>query len=495
MIQRVVVLGAGSAGLLAALTLKKRFPEIEVRIVRDPSIGIIGVGEGSTPNFVSHLFDFMGVDPQRFYETAKPTWKLGIHFKWGPRGDFNYTFDGQFHRLHTDTKLPLGFLCMDQPDNSSLCSALMSAGKAFPRHPNSMPDIGAVNRAYSFHIENENLVKALEFECREAGVTFTEGKMVNADQTPDGIKALHLEDGTRVEADLFVDASGFRAELIGGVLDEPFVSFEKTLFCDRAVVGGWERTDEPILPYTTAEQMDCGWAWQIEHEHFINRGYVFASDMISDADAFAEFKAKNPKVPDAPRFVSFKSGYRERGWVKNVVAVGNAAGFVEPLEASALMMISSLCQNLALTLQQSLLEVPDTVRDLFNRQQQVQWEVVRDFLGIHYKYNTAMDTPFWKRCREETDLSGVQDVLDFYEENGPSALIAHLLPMYNDFGVDGFLSMLAFNKAPCKKQFDISPQQHQFWDRYRSNFKFKAAVGVDVQELLTISRDPRWKWS
>ncbi len=112
-----------------------------------------------------------------------------------------------------------------------------------------------------------------------------------------GIAAVHLEDGRRLDADFFIDCSGFRSELLGKALAEPFLSFDRSLFCDRAVVGGWERTDEPILPYTTAETMDCGWAWQIEHEHHVNRGYVYSSQAISDDEAAAEFLRKNPKAP------------------------------------------------------------------------------------------------------------------------------------------------------------------------------------------------------
>lgn len=496
MIQKVVVLGAGSAGLLAALTLKRKLPELDVRIVRDPAIGIIGVGEGSTPNFVRHLFQYIGINQQRFYDMAKPTWKLGIHFKWGPRGRFNFTFDGKTDVQFDQLNLPTGYYCMHDVQDTSLCSALMNAGKAFPRQINGLPSINEVNGSYSFHIENENLVHTLEAECRESDIAFTDGKMVRADQDEDGnITALRLEDGQRVEADFFVDASGFRGELISGVYDEPFNSFKKTLFCDRAVVGGWERTDEPILPYTIAEQMEAGWSWQIEHEHFINRGYVFCSDMISDEDAYAEFKQKNPKIPDTPRFVPFKSGHRERGWVHNVFAVGNSAGFVEPLEASALMVIAKQCQTMANILIQSGRTVSKTMRDTYNRQQKIEWGVIRDFLGLHYKFNTAMDTPFWRRCREETDLSGIQEMLDFYEENGPSAMISHLVPDDNDFGVNGFIAMLIYNQAPCRREIEIDNNEMSLWNQQRDYYKKQASQGLDVKQVLEVSRDPRWQWN
>ncbi|MGB6222591.1 FAD-dependent oxidoreductase [Haloferula sp.] len=493
MIEKVVVLGSGSAGLLAALTLKRKLPQLEVEIVRDPDIGIIGVGEGSTPNLVSHLFNYVGIKRKRFYELAKPTWKLGIRFKWGPRGSFNYTFDQQLDQEFNELKAPNGFFCRESFSQASVSSCLMDEGKAFIRKPNGSPFIQG---GHSFHIENEHLVECLESEAVASRVRITEGKMTGAERGDNGIEAIHLSDGRRIDADLFVDASGFRGELIGKVLEEPFVSFDKTLFCDRAVVGGWERGDEPILPYTTAEQMDSGWCWQIEHEQHINRGYVFSSDMISDEQAFEEFRRKNPKVPDTPRFVPFTAGHRRRPWVDNVFSVGNAAGFVEPLEATALMVICSQCKALATMIQQSTLELSSTMRDMYNGLQQKEWSLIRDFLGLHYKFNTAVDTPFWKRCREETDLSGIQDVLDFYEENGPSVLIRHLLPDFvNDFGVEGFLVMLVGNKAPCRKQYEPDSKQTRKWQQRCAFLAKQAKSGVDVKQALGFVRDPRWDWA
>lgn len=492
MIRKVIVLGSGSAGLLAALTLKRRLPELDVEIVRDPAIGVIGVGEGSTPNLVRHLFDFIGIKRRTFYEAAKPTWKLGIRFKWGPRGSFDYTFDQQLDRTYKDLKVPNGFFCRESLENASLSSALMGAGKAFARGANRLPEIG---QWYSFHIENHHFVEALEAEAGRARVRITDGRMADAERAEHGIAAILLEDGRRLEADLFVDASGFRAELIDGVLGEPFVSFDKTLFCDKAVVGGWERTDEPILPYTTAEQMTTGWCWQIEHEHHINRGYVFSSEMISDEQAFEEFRRKNPKVPDTPRFVPFKAGHRRTPWVGNVFAIGNSAGFVEPLEATALMVVCDQAKALATMLQQSTLEISSTTRTIYNRMQRQTWETIRDFLGLHYKFNTSLDTPFWQRCREETDLSGIQGVLDFYEENGPSQLIRLLLPEFsNDFGAEGFLAMLVGNRAPCRKQFEPDAKAMRAWRQRCSLLAGRAKSGVDVKEALQRIRSADWRW-
>ncbi|MGV3531307.1 MAG: tryptophan 7-halogenase, partial [Chthoniobacteraceae bacterium] len=418
MIKTVLVLGSGSAGLIAALSLKRKIPHLAVRIVRSPEIGTIGVGEGTTPNFPRHMFEYLGISRKRFYELAEPTWKIGIRFLWGPRGRFDYTFTQQLDTHWSDLPKPNGFYCEEDFRCADVASALMAHDKAFTRQPDGVaPDI---QPWHGFHIENKKLVDVLETVARELGVEFIDGRVQAAEKGPKGIAAVVLEDGRRLEADFFIDSSGFRSELIGKAFEEPYVSFNRTLFCDRAVVGGWDRTDEPILPYTTAETMDGGWAWQIDHEHHVNRGYVYSSQITSDEAAAEEFLRKNPKAPKSPRVVKFSSGCRRNSWVENVVAVGNAGGFVEPLEATSLMVVCSECQTLIDFLLHSNLEPTPTMRDLFNELMQGTWQDIRDFLGLHYKMNTMLDTPFWRHCREDTDLSGLDGLLEFYRENGPT---------------------------------------------------------------------------
>jgi tryptophan halogenase len=492
MINKVIVLGSGSAGLISALTLKRKLPQLEVRIVRDPDIPVIGVGEGTTPNIPRHLFEYLGIKQKRFYELAEPTWKLGIRFLWGTRGGFNYTFAPQLDAHVRGLRMANGFYCGDKFENVDLPGALMNEGKAFERQSSRGPDI---HPWHAFHIENHKLVNALEEVAVESGVLFTDGKMVRAERAEHGVKAIHLADGQRLEADLFVDCSGFSSELLGGVMEEPFESFGQTLFCDRAVVGGWERSDEPILPYTTAETMDSGWAWQIEHEHFINRGYVYASDMISDDEAAGEFKRKNPKTPDSPRVVKFKSGCHRNMWAGNVVAIGNAGGFVEPLEATALMVVCSHAKILTEFLQNSLLDPGKTYRDLYNRITGDTWREIRDFLGLHYWANRADDTPFWQRCREETDLSGIQGLLDFYKENGPSRYLSHQLPnSLSDFGIEGYLVMLIGNQVPYDKSYEIERNEDKTWNHWCAALGSRAKRGIGVKEALEHVRHRNWKW-
>lgn len=493
MIQNVLVLGAGSAGLIVAITLKRKIPQLNVRIVRSPEIGVIGVGEGTTPNFPRHLFDTLGISRKQFYAKAEPTWKIGIRFLWGERGSFNYTFSQQLDSHWAGMNLPIGFYCDEKFDYADLPSALMTQGKVFPRQQNGAPD---VQGWHAFHIENKKLVETLEGVATAVGIEFVDAKVSGADRNEDGtVAAVQLEDGRKLEADFFVDCSGFRSELIRRVLDEPYVSFDKTLFCDRAVVGGWERAEEPILPYTTAEAMDSGWAWQIEHEHFINRGYVYASGFISDEEAEAEFRKKNPKV-SSTRIVKYRSGRTRNPWVKNVVAIGNSNGFVEPLEATALMVVCSQSNTLAEFLVHSRFSPTPGLRDLYNARTNMVWDEIRDFLGLHYWANTASDTPFWRHCREETDLSHIGEVLEFYRENGPTGFTRHILPTETatDFGIEGYLVHLVGNKVPYLPKYTPTEAERQIWNQRRAAFMAQAQTGLDVKEALAYVRHPGWQW-
>ncbi|MHA3775179.1 FAD-dependent oxidoreductase [Verrucomicrobiota bacterium sgz303538] len=493
MIKTILVVGAGSAGLIAAISLKRKLPQVTIRVVRSPEIGVIGVGEGTTPNFPKHVFDYLGISRKRFFELADPTWKLGIRFLWGPRGRFDYTFDQQLDIHWNDLPMPNGYYCDEEFRGTSVPSALMWHGKAFPRQPNGCPDIQGW---HAFHIENKKFVDVLELLARENGVEIIDGKVTGSDRLPEGgIAAVHLEDGRRLDADFFIDASGFRSELLGKTLAEPYVSFDPSLFCDRAIIGGWDRTSEPILPYTTAETMDSGWSWQIEHEHHINRGYVYSSRFISDDEAAAEFLRKNPKAPDSPRIVKFRSGCYRRLWVENVVAIGNSGGFVEPLEATALMIVCSHVQTLLEMLNRSHLQPTPTWRELYNDLAYQSWIDIRDFLAVHYKLNTALDTPFWRHCREETDISNVASLLKFYAENGPTGFCRYRLPrMENDFGIEGYLVMLVGNRAPYQAKHTPSATERQIWERRRAEFAAVAQNGLDVKESLAYVRHPGWQW-
>ena len=492
MINSIAVLGGGSAGFIAAITLKKRIPDLEVSLVHSPDIGIIGVGEGTTINFNAHFFGYLGFHPRHFFKEAEPTWKMGLRFDWGSRGTFHYPFTAELDFVYDDLERPLGYYYDDETSWTGVASACMARGRAFVPDAKGKPD---VRMPHGYHIENIKLVGWLTGTAEKLGVKLIEGEVEGVERKGQGLSALALADGRKIAADLFVDASGFRSELISKQIGEPWSEYRESLFCDRAVIGGWPRTDEPIKPYTTCENMDAGWCWQIEHENWINRGYVYGSAFISDEDALAEFTSKNPKIANEPRVVRFRSGRVRRHWVDNVFAIGNASGFVEPLEATALQIICLQSLRLTETLRATDRSPGEAARNLCNRILAEYWDETRDFLAIHYAFNRRLDTPFWKACREDTDLKGARPLVDFYRENGPSLMPGgQLTGVNNSFGMEGYLQLLLGQDAPYQRRFEPSDKERQAAKRILAVAEKKASQALTIRESLDAVRGPGWKW-
>jgi tryptophan halogenase len=328
-------------------------------------------------------------------------------------------------------------------------------------------------------------VSYLEAWANHAGIEFIDDTITEVKQDERGVSALHLKSGRVETADLYVDASGFFSLLLGKTLGEPFISYKSTLICDRAVVGGWDRTTEPIHPYTTSEQMNSGWCWQIEHPNRINRGYVYSSDFISDSDAEQEFRLKNPKVGPT-RIVKFISGRYERGWVKNVVAIGNSSGFVEPLEATALSVIGARSQLLSQLLMDCDRNVPQDQIDLYNQHHARIWDSIRRFLACHYRFNPHLGTPFWKHCHEHVDLAGAEAMCEYYQRFGPTGTWGpFFLDPLDVFGTSGYLTILVGQRAPHQRPYTPEPAELEAWNASRKKNREMARSAMTVPEALS----------
>ncbi len=500
-IQSVAVLGAGSAGLLAALAIKRKLPALEVRVVASSRIGIIGVGEGTVPYVPDFIHNYLGIDEHEFFQAVDPVYKLGVRFTWGRRDYFDYTFSNrQWAWQWPELGRTSGFFAGISHHGIDLPGAMMEAGMALPARGPGHPDVPPPGQLAAWHLENHRFVEWLDIACRDAGVAIDEGEIASVEtdgadaENEPFITAIHLTDGGMVTADLFIDATGFRSELLEHALGEPFVPFSQSLFCDRAVVGGWERdTAEPILPYTVSDTMESGWAWRIDHPERINRGYVYSSDHIDDDAAHEELIYHNPKISDT-RLVKFRSGNHRRVWVGNVVAVGNAAGFVEPLEATAIMCICLQARWLADGLIDAERRPPPTMRGLYNRFVGGLWNEVREFLALHYLLNDRLDTPFWRRCREETKTQHVHDLIDFYRENGPSGIGSVFIPKDSPFGLEGYYAMLVGLDAPNNRRIQPTDTQTAAWKRRLESFRGIAAKGMTMGEAREHLRKPEvWR--
>ena len=488
-IRSAVVVGGGSAGFLAALTFRRMLPQIKLAVVHSPDIPIIGVGESTTPAVPVHLHEHLGIDRNEFHKEVRPSWKLGLRFEWGAKDvpHFNYTFDGYLDKRIEGLSKWNAFYCLDNMRDASTFNAIMDRNRSPATMRNGRLSLDP--RA-TYHIPNASFIDFLERKSVASGAELIADEVVSVERNETGgVKSLKLAGGRKLEADLFVDCSGFGSILLGKTLEEPYISYRDVLYCDRAVVGSWSRADFPeddrIRPYTTMTTMKHGWCWRIDFEDAVTRGYVYSSQFCSEAEAEFELRALQPQLAGADlRLLKFPSGRRERYVVENVVAVGNASGFVEPLEATSLHLIIEQIYNLTWALTDSDRILTDSLRHLLNERFASTWDDVRDFLALHYKYNEHQDTPFWRHCRAESPLGQIQDMVDCYAEVGPSRLLARLTSNATIFGYGGYASMLLGLRVPTTVKPEMTHRERQRWDAYRKSNAVAASQTLQMRQAL-----------
>jgi tryptophan halogenase len=412
-IRTIGVIGGGTAGYLTALALQRVHPQVQVTLIESSSVPIIGVGEATTPLMPAFLHGLLAFPVAEFFREVKPTFKLGIKFVWGAPGDeFDYPF-GDFALLE-----PHAY------ENKIVHHSLYSQLMASNRFPLAQLD----NRRYvpflrphtAYHLDNVRFVNYLSKKARNRNITSIDAligdveTILSTDGVPE-ISALRLADGRRLSFDLYVDCTGFRSILLGKALRTKFISYEQSLFTDQAIVA-----DVPhgggLKPYTLAETMNSGWCWNIPQVESDHRGYVFSSAFCTVDDALQEMRQKNPAMGDHWA-VKFRSGRHEEFWRGNVVAMGNAYAFVEPLESTALHMVLT-----QIRLFLDALPIRNGERGIqrrLSRRVADHWDYIRWFLAIHYRFNRRLNTPFWRACREQTDVSARAELLQYYKERGP----------------------------------------------------------------------------
>lgn len=398
---RVVILGGGTAGWMTAAALVNQLGHAcDVRLIESQEIGIVGVGEATLPH-IRFFVESLGLDEAEFMKATHATFKLGIDFHdFGrigshylhPFGSFGaplneVAFHHYWLRLHAEGR---GGALWD----TSICNVMAASNKFAPPAPGS----ALYNYAYQF--DATLFAPYLRDYSTARGAIRTEGKVVEVEQDGESgnVTALKLEDGERVEGDLFVDCSGFRALLIGQTLKEEWEDWSPWLLCDRAVAMPCEAESEALRPYTGVHAMAAGWRWRIPLQHRVGNGYVYSSGHISDEDAAAALADALEGAPmAAPRILKFRAGRRKRSWSKNVVAVGLASGFLEPLESTSIYLVQGAIAQLIELF--PIGPVRDADRDEFNRVTDTEYDRIRDFLILHYNATERDDSDFWNHVR------------------------------------------------------------------------------------------------
>ncbi len=490
--RRIGIVGGGTAGYLAALALRARLPHLEVTLIESSDIPIIGVGEATVPHIVPFLHQFCEIGAREFYEKVRPTWKLGIKFEWGPPEvpHFHATFDWERNGVGA-----LGALKYDGDLTSMSLLSLFMEHRATPILERDGQPVSLLRDvSFGYHLENRRLVKYLHEVAAARGVTRLDRKIVDVVATPDGAEIDHLvtDQGERLSFDLYVDCTGFRSLLLERALGSKFVSFADTLYTDRALTFSAPNGGR-INPYTTATTMNSGWTWSIPHEDRNNHGYVFSSAYCAPEEAEREARARWPEMGEVNDVVHFRSGRHEDCWRGNVVAVGNAHAFVEPLESTGLFMICITIQKLVALFPRS--RTDSSARTLFNEFIASRWDGLRWFLGLHFKYNRRLDTPFWRDVRANADMSGGERLVRAFQEHGPllarppevRQLILDGSSVSVYFGLAGWDNLLLGQRVPARLPELTEPRED--WERRKRAVLALISHSVDHARALQIVRE------
>lgn len=414
-IDSIGIVGGGTAGYLAALTLRTMLPLVRVTVVESSRIPVIGVGESTTPMMIELLHRVLGFDVSDLYAAVQPTWKLGTKLEWGRREipSFNVPFGNidlrklRYHQAYPN-RYSLHSLLMDQRR-----SIVFATGEQTGHRVLGGP------LPYAYHIDNKLLLNFLRGKIRERGIEHLDAEISEVRTTPEHheIASLHTTDGRTLRYDLYLDCSGFRSILLGTALRCPFVSFHSSLPTDRAVIGIADHGGE-IKPYTLATTLRHGWRWTIPLRSEDHLGYVYASRFCSDDEAAAELRAATPNLQSVDeKIVKFRAGRHAQFWRGNVVGIGNAYAFVEPLHSTGLHMSVTEVLRLAEALRDQT--EPAVARDNLNQTINARWDMLRWYLALHFPYHQQHDSAFWHHCRSELDLAGAEEYLEVYRRSGP----------------------------------------------------------------------------
>ncbi len=433
-VRRIVIMGGGTAGWLTAGILAARFPErgesgIDITLVESPGRAPIGVGEGTWPTLRTTLRE-MGVSETDFIRECEVSFKQGSQFiGWCRGGDESYLHPFMPPAGWEGEALPPYWLeaANERSFAESVCpqTSPCLAGLA-PKQITTPEYAGLVN--YAYHINAGKLSDFLRRHCTEKlHVSHLLEEIVRIDSEESGeIRALCTATGATIEADLYVDCSGLSARIIGQHFGVPLLEQNRVLFVDRAWVtqATHPQPDAAIASATLATAQNAGWIWDIGLPSRRGIGHAYSAAYVTDDIALEQLqqylRERNLFTDElAFRKLTFVPGYRREFWVRNCVAVGLSAGFLEPLEASAIVMVELAAQMLANLLPRRRASMNYTAK-LFNETFAYRWRRVIDFLKLHYVLSNRTDSDFWRDNRSAWSIPAeLADRIEFWRSQCP----------------------------------------------------------------------------
>lgn len=428
---KIVVAGRGTAGWLSALYAKKAYPESTVTVVYDDNVPIIGVGEGTTPIFLRFM-EVMGIKLEELIRNCDGTIKNGIKFT-------NWKGDGShyYHGFYDTESVNLG--C-----DIDKCASLSERNK--------VDTLNSTQKAV--HFDAKKLAQYLEKVGTSMGICIQIGKIEDVTLDDDGyISEIHLDSGARMNTDFIFDCTGFSRLFVNKIFKSPFKSYKKYLPVKRAMPFFLKR-EGVTPPYTEAIAMKYGWMWKIPVGERIGCGYVFDSDYVTDEEAYEEICELTGQKPEIRKKISFESGYFTKPFNKNTLAIGLSHGFLEPLEATSLMICVTMLLNMP------VLKNYAKVVDSYNR---FASELVDKCMGfVHFHYLCSrQDTDFWKEFRiKNPEPECIKDILRQMYSGDYKPITESQV-----FGIDSFITC-GYGQG-YMFQGNIEPRLNEFIDFYK----------------------------
>jgi tryptophan halogenase len=421
-VRSLLVVGGGTAGWMAAAALTKLMPQLEVKLAESDEIGIVGVGEATIPP-IGFFNAMLEVDEDEFVRATRATYKLGIEFvDWTRLGDrYFHPFGPYGANLGIDFQhLWLKARSEGDPaplDDYSIAAVAARSGR-FAR-PGDAPPASPLSRlAYAFHFDAGLYAAFLRGIAEKAGAKRTEGRIVEVEREAESglVAAVRLADGRRIEADFFIDCSGFRGLLIEEALGSGYEDWSDHLPCDRALAVPSARVADPV-PFTRAAARPAGWQWRIPLQHRTGNGHVYSSRYMSDDEAAAILLSSIDGEPlGDPRPLRFTAGIRKRPWIGNVLSLGLAGGFLEPLESTSIHLVQAGLSRFMGLFPRRQPEQADI--DEYNQLTAADYAAIRNFLILHYWATEREDTPFWRDRRVTVLPHDLAHRIALFEANG-----------------------------------------------------------------------------
>ena len=421
----ILIVGGGTAGWMAANLMARRWLDrgIRISLVESPDIGIIGVGEGSTPQLKAFL-DKMGIAESDWMAKCNATYKVGISFvNWSSKPGYERYFHPFPAQADRDNYRAFVYHCLlrrqgldvDAHPDRFFLPAYLAAKQMGPQAAESFP----FEVLYGYHFDSQLLGEYLRDHAVSLGVDHLQGNVTEVQQNDDGdLACVVLDDGRRLDADFFVDSTGFRSLLLQQKLDVPFVGFGENLFNDAAVVLPTAQGEE-INSQTVSTAMKHGWAWDIPLTNRVGNGYAYSSSYCSADEAETELREKTglleSEIP--ARHLRMNVGQVAKHWHRNCIAVGLSQGFIEPLEATALHIVQETVESFMGNFESGSFTAGN--QDRFNEIISQRFEGVRNYIVCHYRANSRTDTEYWRDNAANENLSdSLKSLLRTWLEKG-----------------------------------------------------------------------------